>query len=151
MCLYAPRPLGYRYAIVKYVINHIDRIAMGRRTASGHTAALSMATSTITLPGFISRKSPCSISRGARAPGIRTAPINRSVSGSFWWMMSLSLKKDFHVGRHDVVKIAKPLHVDVENRNAGLKAGGDFRSIGPHHPAPENGHLRWLNSGHAAQ
>ena len=38
----------------------------------------SMATSMITLPGFMRRRSSCSTSIGAFAPGISTAPITRS-------------------------------------------------------------------------
>ena len=55
------------------------------------------------------------------------------------------------VGRHDVVEITQPIHVDVEDRHIGPKPGGDLGGVGPHDSAAEDHDLGRRDARHAAQ
>ena len=55
------------------------------------------------------------------------------------------------VGRHDVVEVAQPVHVDVENRDVGVEAGGDLGRVGADDAAAEDRDVRRRHARHAAQ
>ena len=55
------------------------------------------------------------------------------------------------VGRHDVVEIAQPVEVDVEDGDVGAEAGGDLGGVGADDAAAQDDHVGRQHAGHAAQ
>ena len=89
----------------------------------------SMAMSTITEPGFIDFTSGSSTSTGARPPGTSTAPISRSASTTV-----RSIEPRFDVERRDpthldLVDVAQPVDVAIEQVDLGLEAGRHPRRV----------------------
>ena len=56
-----------------------------------------------------------------------------------------------HVGRHDVVEVAQAVHVDVEDGDVGVEAGGDLGRVRADDAAAEDRDVRRRHARHAAQ
>src|SRR4029079_2534466 len=59
--------------------------------------------------------------------------------------------EDVDVGRHNVVEVAEPVHVDIEDGDVGLEAGGDFGGVGTDDAAAEDRNVSWGDAGHAGE
>jgi hypothetical protein len=69
-------------------VDLVDRVVVGGRVRGLDAAALVDATSTITVPFFMSLSMSRVTSRGAVAPGMSTAPTTRSASCRYLRMLA---------------------------------------------------------------
>ena len=111
----------------------------------------SMATSMITLPGFISRRSSRSTRLGAFAPGIEHRADHQVGPPELLADRVPVAEERGDVRRHDVVEVAEAVHVDVQEADVRPKAGGDLGGVGPDDAAAEDRDVGRLDARHAGQ
>ncbi len=81
-------------------------------------------------------------SRGADAPGISTAPITRSANAQRFANRVLVRGQRHDLAGIDVVQLAQPLQIPVDDRDVRAQAHGHLRGVMPHHAAADNHHVR---------
>ena len=111
----------------------------------------SIATSMITLPGFI-RLQVFALDqhRGLRAGNQHRADHQVGPRELLADRVAVA-EQAVDVRRHDVVEIAEPVHVDVEDRDVGAEAGGDLGRVRADDAAAEDRDVRRRDARHAAQ
>jgi hypothetical protein len=60
-------------------------------------------------------------------------------------------EKAVDVGRHHIVEVSQPLHVDVEDRDVRAEAGRDLGRVRTDHAATEDRDVRRCDARHAGQ
>ncbi len=140
-----------RHAIVQHVVDDERRVAVGGGPAGGHAAAL--------VDGHVD-------DHAARLHQLQVFALDQPRGlgaghqhGADHQVGAAELLADGvpvaeqhgHVGRHDVVEVAEPVHVDVQQADVGAEAGGDAGGVGADHAPAENGDVGRLDARHPAQ
>ena len=111
----------------------------------------SIATSMITLPGFIRcRSSLLDEHRRLRAGNQHGADHEVGPRQLLADRVPIA-EQAVDVRRHDVVEVAQPIHVDVEDGDVGPEAGGDLGRVRADDAAAEDRDVRRRDARHAGQ